>query len=229
MSVSTAPPIAPAPPKKKGLGCLGCGCLILSLIVLLFLGLVAGFCYLIYSKAYQLTSSKAAPIASYDGGDNFYAATKQIIDNFNNDLKNRQASQLQLGADEINTLLARDPYLVAHKIHLFVAMAGDTATVQGVFPTNENVMTQEIAPDRFANFNASFSVNLDSNGKTLHLFLSHLQSGDTLAPDSSLPFFQTEVEALLNAEIQKRPELKDLFDQAKTVAIKSGSLVLETR
>src|SRR5471032_1664829 len=98
MSVSTAPP--PAPPKKGGLGCLGCGCLVLALLVILFLGLVAGGTYLVYTKAVGLTSTTPATIPSFNGSDDLYHAAQQKLTDFDHDLKNHQAATIELSADE---------------------------------------------------------------------------------------------------------------------------------
>src|SRR5471032_823507 len=102
MSVSTAPP--PAPPKKKGLGCLGCGCLVLALLVILFVGLVAGACYWSYSEVIALTTTTPAAIPSFEGSDDLYQTTRQKLADFNHDVKNHQAATIRLSADEINTL-----------------------------------------------------------------------------------------------------------------------------
>jgi hypothetical protein len=40
---------------------------------------------------------------------------------------------------------------------------------------------------------------------------------------------QGELAPLLNAELQKHPETKDLLQQAKSIEIKDGELVIETQ
>jgi hypothetical protein len=227
MSVSTTPPTVSVAPQKKGMGCLGCGCLIVSLLVLLFLVILGSLSYVLYHKIYSLTSNEPEPIVTFDGGDNFYAATKEKIDNFTNDLRNHQASRLELSGDEINALLTRDPYLVAHKMHFHVTLSGDRASVQGVIPTG--TLVEGIFTGRYVNFTTSFGLDFKPDDKVLNVTLTGLQVGDMIVPETAMQALQAEATAILNSEIQKRPELKIVTQQARTIAVKSGSLVIQTQ
>jgi len=225
MSISTAP--VPAPPKKKGLGCLGCGCLILVLLVILFLGLVGGGCYFGYTKAVSATSTAPAAIPSFSGNDDLYNTAQQKIVAFGHDIKNHQAATIQLSADEINTLIAHNPNVIGQKVHLFVTLTDDRAQVQGSIPTN--VFAQGLLKGRYLNFDTTFDLGFNSDSKSLDLALYHLQIGDQTMPKNLLPTLQGELNPLLNAELQAYPGTKDLFQQAKSIQIKDGELVIVTQ
>jgi hypothetical protein len=233
MSISVAPP---APPKKKrGMGCLGCGCLILILLVVLFLALIGGSSYVGYNQVLSVTSDKPAVLPNFDGGDNFYATVKQKAAGFGHDLKNHQAATIQLSGDEINTLLARDPDLVAHKIHIYVALDSNQATVQGSVPTD--ALTEGafngVAPNsfagRFVNFKGTLGVVFDPQTRNFNFTLHSLKSGNNTLPQNMLPLMENLMNSFLNAAMQKNPDAQNLLHQAKSIQIKNGQLVIETQ
>jgi hypothetical protein len=225
MSISTTPP--PAPPKKKGLGCLGVGCIILAVLGLLFLAVVAGGCYMGYQKVVSLTSTTATDIPSFHGSDDVYNAAQQKITAFGHDVANHQAATIQLSADEINTLIARNPEMIRQQARLFVSLANDQVQVQGSIPTDTFV--QSILKDRYVNFDTTFGLGFNSDTKSIELSLHHLQIGDQPTPENLLPTMQAEFTPLLSAELQKYPPANDLLQQAKSIEVKDGELVIETQ
>jgi hypothetical protein len=225
MSVSTPPP--PVQKKKSGMGCLGCGCLVLVLLVLLFVGLVAGGSYFIYEKMVGLTSTTPADVPSFNGSDDVYNAAQQKLAAFAHDVQNHQAATIQLSADEINTLIARDPEMIRKKAHLFVTLTNDVAQVQGSIPTS--AFTQGILQDRYFNFDTTFGLGFNSDAKNLDLTLHHLQVGDQTTSPNLLPTVQLELAALLNAKLQQNPTTKNFLQQAKSIEVKDGQLMIETQ
>jgi hypothetical protein len=224
MSITKPPP--PTPPKKRGLGCLGCGCLIVALIIILILGLVAVGSYLSYTKALALTAPTSVSIPAFPNTDDFYIGVKQKLSDFDHDVQNHQAATIRLSSDEINAVLARDPYFDKHKIHIFVTFVNDVASVQGSVPCDE--LAHLLFTGRFVNFDSAFGLKLNTDTKNLDLTLYHLQIGGQSAPNSSLPFWQVYFTPLLNLELQANPETKNLLDQAKSIRIENGNLVIET-
>jgi hypothetical protein len=225
MSISTTP--LPAPPKKRGIGCLGCGCLVLALLVILFAGLMTGGFYMGYKKIAGLTSTTPAAIPSFDGGDDVYNAAEEKIRAFGHDVENHQAATIQLSADELNTLIARNPAFIQQKAQLFVTLTDDQARIQGSIPTN--ALIQGIFTGRCLNFDTTFGLGFDSDTKSLEVTLHHLQISDQTMPQNLLPTMQAEFAPFLNAALQKNPETKNFLDQAKSVGITNGELVLETQ
>jgi hypothetical protein len=209
------------------MGCLGCGCLILVLLAILLVGLVVGGSYLGYQKVVGLTSTTTSAIPTFNGGDDLYNAAQQKVAAFNHDVENHQAATIQLSADEINTLIARDPDMIRQQAHVFVTMTNDEAQVQGSLPTD--TFAQGIIKGRFLNFNTTFALGFNSETKNINLDLHQLQIGDQTTPQNLLPTMQTEFGPLINALLQKNPVAKNLLDQTKTIQIKNGQLVIETQ
>jgi hypothetical protein len=225
MSVSTPPP--PAPKKKSGLGCLGCGCLVLALLAILFVALVGGGGYMVYQKVLNLTSPTAATIPSFNGTDDVYNAAKQKVSAFQYDVANHQPATIQLSADEINTLITRNPDLIQQQARYFFTLTNDQAEVQGSIPTD--TFTAGLFKGRYFNFDTTFGLGFNSDSKNIDLMLHHLQIGDQTTPQNLLPTVQAELAPLLNMEMQKNEMTKNLLLQAKSIQVKDGQLVIETQ
>jgi len=209
------------------MGCLGCGCLVLVLLVILVVGLVAGGCYLGYEKMVGFTSTTPADVPSFNGSDDVYNAAEQKITAFEHDVQNHQAATIQLSGDEINTLIARDPEMIRQKVHLFVTLTNDLARMQGSVPTS--VFAHGFLKDRYLNFDSTFGLGFNSDVKSVDIALHHLQVSDQAAPENLLPSAQVYIGALLNANLQQSPATKDLLQQAKSIEIKDGELTIETQ
>ncbi|MCE0498910.1 MAG: hypothetical protein LV481_13300 [Methylacidiphilales bacterium] len=219
------PPPAPAQ-KKSGLGCFGCGCIILIILAVLFLGLVGGSTYLAYRGFYALTSLTASDVPTYNGSDDVYNGAKQKIIAFNQALQQNQPASLQLSADEINSFIAHDSTCSQLKIHAFIAMTDDKAQAQASLPLD--FIPFGIYKDRFFNIDTTLGFNLDPGSHTIHLTLYSLKYGDQTLPDNKLPLLQQQLEAIMNAEAQQSPYFKNLLAHAKTLEIKDGALIVET-
>jgi hypothetical protein len=229
MTISTPRP--PAPPKKRGLGCFGCGCLGLVLLILLFVGLVAGSGYVAYNKATGLTSPTPASLPAVTTSDNTFDATRQKLADFDHDVKNHQAATIKLSADEINSFISRDPNLAKNNVHALVTFSGDEAQLQISAPAS----LMKLSGDRYFNVTTSFSPNFDISTKNLNVTLHSLQVGDNviLSPATNnqqmVLLFTGYFNQSLNAAIRKNPDGALLLDQAKSMEIRDGQLVIETQ
>jgi hypothetical protein len=240
MSVSLPPP---APPKKRGLGCLGCGCLVLALLVILFFGLVAGACYFGYEKMVSFTLPTPASIPSFDGDDNLYQTTLRKLADFDHDVKNHQAATIQLSADEINVLLARSPNVIKNNAHMFVTFMNNEGRLQASLPTDG--VTYGIIKGRYFSTDTSFEVHFDPQTKSVNLIFHTLQFGNKIliGPDSentqtsanaafSQSFkrsFAPTFNQSFNSGIRQNSDGAALLDQAKSIEIQDGQLVIETQ
>jgi hypothetical protein len=235
MSISTTPP--PAPPKKRRLGCLGCGCLVVVLLVILFLGLVGGIGYWCYAEVVALTSATPSAVLSFDGGDELYASARQKLADFDHDVENHQAATIQLSADEINTLLARSTNVIKNNIHAFVTLADNEGRIQASLPTH--ALSRGLLGDRYVNLDTSFEVHFDLQTKSANLTFHALQFGNKVlmgqnASNSSLSqsatiWYTSIFNQSFNNGIRKNPDGAALLDQAKSIEIQNGELVIETQ
>jgi hypothetical protein len=220
------PPGAPVQ-KKRGLGCCGCGCLILAILLILVIGFFGGIAYLLKTEALAVTSEQPEVVQTFDGGDDLYHAATQKLSDFDQALQQHKQASLHLNANEINTLAARSPFLAATKIHLFVAITDDRAQVQASLPTNL-LFHERMLKDRYFNLDSKFGINFYPAGKTLSLTLQTFMLGNKNVPADNLPALQSNVlNPFLNAEMQQDEEAKKLLDQAKSIEIKDGELVID--
>jgi hypothetical protein len=227
MALQRTPPPQQQPPKKSGMGCLGCGCLLVVVIFLVLAGLVGGLFYFGYKELYSLTSAAPAPVPPFTGSDDIYAGAQKKIDTFNQDVGTGKASSLTLSGDEINSLIAHDPDLIRLQIHLLATLTNDQARLQGSIPTNA-FGTQFLA-DRYANFDATFGLVFNSDTKRLDTNLHKLQIGDSTVPENALPTVDSEFLPWIEVLINRYPAAKNAIAAAQTVAIKDGQLVVETK
>jgi hypothetical protein len=231
MSISTTS--SSVPPKKRGLGCLGCGCLVLVLLAILLAGGVAAIGYMGYRGAVSLTSTTPAAVPAFEGGDEVYNAAKQKLADFDHDVKNHQAATIQLSADEINALIARSPDVVKLNIHAFVTLTNNEGRVQMNLPTDS--LSQGLIKGRYLSFDTSFAVNFDPQTKSVNLMPHTLRLGDKVIMDqnsdneaamrSITPAFNQS----FNNALRQNPEGAAFLDQAKSIEIKDGELVIVTQ
>ncbi len=227
MAIQRVPP--PQQPKKSGMGCFGCGCLIVIVIFLLLVGLVGGVLYFGYKEIYSLTSTAPAPVPPFTGGDDLYAGAQKKIDAFDQDVASNKASSLTLGGDEINSLIMHDPDLTRLQMHLLATLTGDQARLQGSIPTNSFGYFSKGIPDRYLNFDATFGLTFNSDTKRIDTNLHKMQIGDTPVPESALPTMDTEFLPWIEMLINHYPAAKNAIAAATTIAIKDGQLVIETK
>ena len=218
----------PPAPKKKGLGCCGCGCLILALIVLLVFGLFGGLCYVGYSGVMKITEAAPAAVPTFDGGDDVYNRAQQKMQGFNHDVQNHLAATIHLTADELNTLIARNPDFANNKILVFVTFTDDQARVQSSFPT-DLLPVGSLVKGRYLNADYTFNLNFAPDTKTISLDLKDIKLGPTEISEEKLPSIQKIIDFSLNYSLQKNPAAKDFLDHTTAMEIKNSELVIETK
>ena len=228
----------PVVEKKSGMGCCGCGCLILALLTILFLALVGGVCYFGYDKLIELTSMTPSTVQTFDGGADMYNTARAKLEAFTHDVKNHQAASIHLTADEINTFIAHNPDVTNNKIHLFVTMTNDQARLQASIPLS--VFQFGVLNDRYLNGDMTFTLHFDEDTKSILITPTDLQIGKKALlgqnADSSSSFdsgfmqsFTPAFNQSFNKGLRKSPEARELLDQAKTIEVKDGELVIETQ
>jgi hypothetical protein len=223
----TQPPPPVIVKKKRGPGCFGCGCLVLLVAILLLVGGGAGLVYLLHSKGMAITATTPAPVPAFDGGDALYSATVQKMNAFGQALQQNQPASLELTADEINTIIARNPNLAAGQVHAFVTMTGNVARMQAAVPTN--LLPGGMLKDRYLNVDFSFTPGFDPDSKSVSVVLQSMQIGSDNISKDNLTAMQGELEPLLNVQLQRDPNVARLLNQAKSIEVRDGKLEIETQ
>ena len=219
----------PAPARKKGLGCLGCGCAVLLALLFLILGLFGTAGYFLYREGLVVTSTAPLDVPAYAGGEALYDATEKKIDSFNQDVGTGKASTLTLTADEINGLLAHDPDLSKLQAHTVVTFNGDEVHLEGTMPTDAMPVVRSVLKDRYLNIDATFTLTFNSDTKLVGVDLHKVRLGDTDWPTNQLTTLQAEIEPGINSSLKKNQQLSNALQAAKTVTIRDGQFVIETK
>jgi hypothetical protein len=227
MSVST-PPV----PRKRGLGCFGIGCLILALVGLLVVIILGSAYYAIHKEIIAVTSDTPPAVPPFTGSDDLYERTKQKVSDFDHDLENHQAATIRLNSDEINVLISRDPNATKNQIHAFVTLANNDGRVQASGPTG--VLTHGWIRDRYFNVDASFQVHFESDLRMVHLIPNSLQLGDkdstgTTLNSAQVNAFVPMIDQTLNDALRGNSDGRALLNQAKSIDIEDGELVIQTQ
>jgi hypothetical protein len=225
MAISLPPP--PKKKKKSGLGCLGCGCLIVAVILLLFGALVGGLGYMGYKEAVLVTSTAPAAFAPYNGSDDIYAGAQKKLETFNEAVGTGNPGSLTLNADEINAEFAHDQALSRYHARLLVSMQGDQARFQFSMPTDAFFLG--LLKGRYVNLDVTFGINFADDSKNIVFDLHQAQIGDITLPTTALPGLDANLTQVANQQFRKIPAVSNVIDVAKTIEIKDGQLVIETK
>ena len=223
--MANPPPVAGA--KKRGLGCCGCGCIILAILAILFLALIVGTGYLAYSGALKFTSDKPGDVPAFDGGDDVFNTARQKASGFFHDAQNHLPATVQLSADEINTLLARDPDLVKNNIHLYVTFDNDQTRLQSSIPTG--ILSDGLLKGRYLNSDISFGVDFNPDTKNLNFELQDFKVGQTDVPKENLAIMQSELNPTINALLQNNPDAKKTLSHITSIRIENSQLIMESK
>jgi hypothetical protein len=236
MSVTTPPPPIIIRQRRSGFGCVGCGCTVLAILALLFLVLVGSGLYVAYKTVLGVSSTTAADVPGYEGGEQVFTSAEQKIAAFSADVDSHKPSTLQLNGDEINAIIAHDPAVIERNIHVHVTLT-DTVQVQAAVPSAP--ASWGIVRDRYFNIDTTCAIAFDANSKRLELMPTEVQIGDKVlvggdaARDQSatagIASVITSLNQLLNDQMQKDPHTADLLHHAQTIAVTNGQLVIQTQ
>ena len=198
--------------------------MILALLVLA-LGVFGG------KKAYQvaqgLTSNQRVTITAADGGPAVYQSAQGKLDTFEQAFEREQPATLHLSADEINTLINRDPDWAKARGHLAVQLQGQAASVQSSFLLGS--MESRFMADRYVNFNATFGLSFDPATQHLLFDAQSLSMNGQLLPSSSNASLSLTINQLVNQQLQANQLARDFLARVKRADIENGELVIETK
>lgn len=225
MLAATPPPVIIQ--KKRGLGCVGCGCAVLALLVVLAAALIGGGSYYLYHALYGCTDASPTTVAQFDGGDQILAATEHDLEDFKHALELGQPGSLRLNSDQINTLIARDPSFAQLRGHLFVTLRGSEATLQTSLPLSS--FETVLFPDRYLNGDATFALGFTPEDKSVNLDLHalHLKGNDL--PASFDDSFNQSFNRVLNQKLQSNAAVHEFLNRTQKLSVENSQLVIETQ
>lgn len=135
-----------APPRRRGLGCFGRGCLVLVVFaIVLAIACLAGMYWgfqrhsAIFHGLYWLTKAKAiaqtaVPVPEFTASDAQIQSVHERCVDFEQKARAGQSAELELTADDINTLIATKEET---RGKIFVSIDGDRLRCQASVPLGE--------------------------------------------------------------------------------------------
>lgn len=216
----------PAP--KQGMGCFAKGCITLVVVGILLAGLVAFAGYQGYRSISAYLAERPANIRVYPATEEQYQAVLQKMAPFANALETNRRETLELTADDLNTLVARDPRASELKGRAAFAIAQDELSADVSMPVNGDAKRGKAAT-KFFNGHLGLGVSLDQgefafqlntvvvNGKPLPGWtMQVLQSKD----------FAKGFNRSFNQAWQKDPKAQAVLNKLRSVRVAGDRLVL---
>jgi hypothetical protein len=223
--------------KKSGCGCFGCGCAVLAVVALLIFGGLAGVGYVAYEGVSNISSPTPGNLPAFTATNDGLQAVQQKMATFQQAMNSHQPASLHLTADDINNIMANDPDLSKNKVRAYASLDGSTGRIQMSIPSS--AFLQGALKDRYFNLDTSFTLDFDTSTKSVVVAPETLQIGDKqlIGPNADnstftkgfvkgfIPTFNQS----LNQGLRKNPNAAALLDQAQTVTIENGELVITTQ
>ena len=215
-----------APPRRRGLGCFGRGCLIL-LVFAIVLGVAcfAGVYWGMYRNSaifhglYWLAKAQAisqtpAPIPGFAASDAQIQSVHERCEDFEQKARAGQAAELELTADDINTLIATNQDM---RDKIFVSIEGESLRCQASVPLGQLLSRSGYY------FNGDIAVELKSAESLENLQLSRIRVNNETVPSD-----------LLNWKYRSK-RLRDYLSDYRngsgvgTMEIRDAKLILKSR
>jgi tellurite resistance protein len=229
MATQIPPPQAPQKSNKAGWGCLGCGCVVVVVIFLLIAGLIGGGIYMVDKGLNVMSSPTAAAIPPFTGGDDVFDSAQKKITQFNQDLSASKTSTLTLTSDEVNAVLNHDIDLKKSQAELLITLTGDQARVQTSVASNAIPVANWVVKDRYFNLDGTTGLSFDPDSKQITFDFHKLQVGEVTIPNNALQTYQTLCAQIMNQKLRENAAMANVLQNAKSVSIKDGQFVIETK
>lgn len=162
--------------KSSGCGCLGGGCAIALVVFLLIGGALFWGAYSTFNGIKSMTAMEAKAIPVYNATDAELQAVLAKVKTFNTAYDAGQEGEIQLSANEINTLIARYEPWSALRGRALAVIEGDHVGAQVSLPLSQIRLMQ----DRFFNGDVSISF-VNENGRPKPNIVT-VRSGDVEFP-----------------------------------------------
>jgi hypothetical protein len=214
--------LQPPPVQPRGMGCLGKGCLILSIFVLflivagaigMYFGLKKNSAILrglYWAQGTKMLASEASPVPQFEATEENIGASERKWNDFERASRTGQPAHVELTADDLNNLIAKNHHL---RGKVFVALENNRMHVQASIPLKEFLRRDGYY------LNGDVLVQTDGPSSLDHPPLSSITiNGRTLPPD------------LLNWKFRSR-SLSDYArrhkNQVNSFEIRDGKVIID--
>lgn len=215
----------PSPPRKRGLGCFAKGCLTLVVVGCLTIALVGFFLYKSYQRVRGYLADAPIAIQVYPATDEQYQAVQAKLAPFLEAIGSNHRATVELTADDLNILVAREPEFSELRGKVAFSMAGGylAADFSRLLPDS-----RESAP-LYLNGRATTALNVNDgevqlspqsvslNGKALPTWITQLLNNRDFMKSSG---------GILDEEINRKPEIREFLRHLRSAHVNGDRLVL---
>ncbi len=173
------------------------------------------------------TADHAEPVRIYPATDAQYAEVSGRMKAFGQALRNRQRAALELTAEDLNTLIAKDPDLSALKGRVYCTIDKDIIGVDVSYPLDEFPGFGRYLRGRWFNGRARGEVTLFRGNVTVTPHLLEAR-GKRLGPDFMKGFSRRFNESF-NEKLQEKPETIETLRQIETFDVGDGKIRIVSR
>lgn len=213
------------PPRKRGLGCFLKGCLTLIVVGCLTIALVGVFFYKGYQRVRGYLANAPVAIQVYPATDEQYQAVQAKLALFLDAVATNRRATVELTADDLNTLVAREPGFSELRGKVAFSMAG------GYLAADFSRMladSRESTP-LYLNGRATAALNVKDgevqlspqsvslNGQALPAWITQLLNNRDFMKGSG---------GILDDEINRQPALRDFLRHLRSAHVNGDRLVL---
>lgn len=208
--------------KSSGCGCLGGGCILALVICGLIVAALVWGAVSTYQGLKDMTATSEKPVAVYEATPEKYAAVNAKLKAFQEAYDVGIDATLTLSADEINTLIARDPDWSALRNHVFVTISGQRVAAQVSVPLS----SIKAFEDRYFNGQVSMSF-VTEDGKVRPEAVS-VRAGDSEFPTWLVKLISSK-EWLESIAPPKENKASAVAGDLQSVEIKDEKITIKAR
>lgn len=214
------------PPRKRGLGCFAKGCLTLVVVGILTIALVGVFIYKSYQQVRSYLADAPVPIRIYPATDEQYQAVQAKLAPFFDAIASNHRTTVELTADDLNTLIAREPGFSDVRGKVAISMAGGYLAADFSRMISDS---RETSTALYLNGRATAAINVDNgevqlsphtvtlNGKALPAWITQLLNNRDFMKSSG---------GILDDEINRKPQLREFLRRLHSAHVDGDRLVL---
>ncbi len=236
MNDDSLPPPLPVQPARRprGLGCFIKGCL-LTITILMLCGVGLGTIgFFIVKSGQAYFSEQQVPTRISDATDEQYEAVLAKLQPFGQAMNEGHAASVELTADDLNTLIARQPLLRALRGQVYVDIVAGQLVADLCLPATRN----DAPSQYFINARATLDASFASDKFTFALRHAAPLNGEAkegLLPSMLRePWFLQNYSELINRnangfihdEAARNPQIADILGKLRTMVITGDKLVV---
>lgn len=215
------------PARRAGMGCVAKGCLTLAVVAILLIAVTGYLSYRGVQMVRGYLSDHPANVRVYPATDEQYQAVQQKLAPFVTGLENNQRASVELTADDLNTLVARDPNFADLRGRAAFSLARERLVADLSVPLNVG-RTGERSQ---IYFNGRFETGLLVDDGVVSLQPRAISVNGASVPRWLMDLLQ-KPEAMkgfdqaFNDNVNQEPKVRDVLRHLRTLRIEGDRLVL---